>query len=266
MKRITVLLAEDFALVREALRAVLADEDDLEVVGEAATGRQAVHLAETLCPDVVVMDISMPLINGLEAMRQIHRTVPAVKVLILSAHNDGAYVEQAATQGAVGYVTKQTAAEVLSRAIREVHRGGTVFSAGLPTSRHNRFAASSPERKPPIKPASELTSREVEVLQLVAESKANKQIAAELGISIKTVEKHRDHLMQTLDIHDTAGLTRYAIAVGIIEVHTPLSQNVGQTSVRPSLTSSSSSKVFRTPSSPFPRYATSATLPRIRMS
>jgi DNA-binding NarL/FixJ family response regulator len=131
MKRITVLLAEDFTLVREELRAVLAAEDDIEVVGEAVTGRQAVHLTATLCPDVVVMDISMPLLNGLEAMRQIHRTVPFAKVLILSAHSDKAYVEHAAMQGAAGYVIKQTAAEVLSKAIREVHRGGTVFGAGL---------------------------------------------------------------------------------------------------------------------------------------
>ena len=266
MKRITVLLAEDFALVREALRAVLAGEDDLEVVGEAETGREALLLTETLCPDVVVMDISMPLLNGLEATRQIRRTVPSAKVLILSAHSDGAYVEQAATQGAVGYVTKQTAAEALSRAIREVYRGGTAFGAGLSMNLHNRSAESPAEGEPPIKTASELTSREVEVLQMVAEGRANKQIAAELDISIKTVEKHRNRLMQKLDIHDTAGLTRYAIAVGIVEVHTPLSQTVGQTSYRPSLTSSSLSKVFRTPPSSLPRYATSATLPRIRAS
>ena len=124
MKRITVLLADDSTLIREALCEVLADEDDMEVVGEAATGRQALRLTRTLFPDVVVMDISMPLLSGLEAMRQIHRTVPSVKVLILSAHSDRAYVEQAAMQGAAGYVVKQTAAEVLPKAIRDVHRGG----------------------------------------------------------------------------------------------------------------------------------------------
>jgi DNA-binding NarL/FixJ family response regulator len=124
MKRITVLLADDSKLIREALCDVLADEDDMEVVGEAATGRQALRLTGTLFPDVVVMDISMPLLNGLEAMRQIHRTAPSVKVLLLSAHSDRAYVEQAALQGAAGYVVKQTAAEVLSKAIRDVHRGG----------------------------------------------------------------------------------------------------------------------------------------------
>lgn len=246
MKRITVLLAEDFALVREALRAVLAGEDDIEVVGEAETGREALLLSKTLCPDVVVMDISMPLLNGLEATRQINRTVPSVKVLILSAHSDRAYVEQATVQGAAGYVTKQSAAETLPKAIREVHRGNTVFSTGLSRNQHNRLAESSAEGKPPVKTVPELTSREVEVLQMVAESKVNKQIAAELGCTIKTIEKHRHQLMRKLNIHDTAGLTRYAIAVGIIEVHIPVSQTVGQTSCRSSLTSSSSSRVLRT--------------------
>lgn len=220
MKPITVLLAEDFALIRETLRAVLANEDDLDVVGEAETGREAVRLTKKLCPDVVVMDISMPLLNGLEATRQIHTTVPSAKVLILSAHSDRAYVEQAARQGAVGYVTKRVAAETLSSAIRRVHGGETVFGAGLSMNRRNRFAESSAGGEWYSNTASELTSREAEVLQLVAEGGANKQIAAELGISIKTVEKHRHTLMQKLDIHDTAGLTRYATAMGIIEVDT----------------------------------------------
>ena len=219
MKRISVLLAEDSALFREALCAVLADEADIDVVGEAATGREALCLTQTLYPDVVVMDISMPLLNGLEATRQIHKAVPSTKVLILSAHNNKAYVEQAALQGAAGYLTKQTAAEVLSKAIRKVHRGGTVFNTDISINQHNRFAESPAEGELPIKTAPELTSREVEVLQLIAEGMPNKQTAAELNISIKTVEKHRDNLMRKLDVHETAGLTRYAIAAGIIEVH-----------------------------------------------
>jgi DNA-binding NarL/FixJ family response regulator len=248
MKRITVLLAEDFTLVREALCAVLADEDDIEVVGEAVTGRQAVLLTRKLAPDVVVMDISMPLLNGLEATRQIHRTDSSTKVLILSAHSDEAYIEHAAVHGAAGYVFKQAAGDVLCNAIRAVHRGGTVFGAGFSLSRQNRPAGAPAEGEPSIKMATELTSREVEVLQLVAEGEANKQIAADLGISTKTVEKHRDHLMRKLDIHDTASLTRYAVATGIIEVHTPASRTVEQAATRRSLTSSPSSKVFRTPS------------------
>jgi len=219
MKRISVLLAEDLALVREALCAVLAGEDDIEVVGEAENGRQAVRLTRALSPDVVVIDISMPLLNGLEATRQIRRIDPSTKVLILSAHNDKAYIEQAVLQGASGYVVKQTATEVLCRSIRDVHRGGTVFGPGLSLGRQNRFTETPAEALTSPRMATELTSREVEVLQLVAESYANKQVAAEIGISIKTVEKHRECLMKKLDIHDTAGLTRYAVAAGMIEVH-----------------------------------------------
>jgi len=226
MKRITVLLAEDLELVREALCAVLADQDDIEVVGEAENGRQAVRLTSTLSPDVVVIDISMPFLNGLEATRQIHRTDPSTKVLILSAHSDKAFIEQAAMHGAAGYVVKQAATEVLCKAIRDVHRGGAVFGPGLSLDRQNRCAESPAKALPSARMETELTSREVEVLQLVAESNANKQIATELGISIKTVEKHRDCLMEKLDIHDTAGLTRYAVAAGIIEVHTLVSCSV----------------------------------------
>jgi DNA-binding NarL/FixJ family response regulator len=202
------------------------------------------------------MDISMPLLNGLEATRQIHRTVPSTKVLILSAHSDQAYVDQAAVHGAAGYVVKQTAAEVLTKAIRDAHRGATVFRAGPSLNRQNGSAESPAGRAPPIKTASELTSREVEVLQLVAEGMANKQVAAELGISTKTVEKHRDHLMAKLGIHDTAGLTRYAAATGIIEIHRPVTRPVGLPTP----------KVFRTPPSALPRYADPATSAKLGTS
>jgi DNA-binding NarL/FixJ family response regulator len=216
-KRIAVLLAEDHMVVREGLRKLLEAESDIEVVGEAATGRQAVNLTRKLCPDVVVMDIAMPRLNGLEATRQIRQTVPASKVLILSAHNDDAYVEKMMDLGAAGYLIKQTSAHFLSEAIREVQKGNTFFSPAVARQvRHRRQKAL--DRKGRLKPIDvRLSPREVEVLQLVAEGEANKQIAAELGISIKTVEKHRDHLMSKLDIHDAAGLTRYAISTGIIE-------------------------------------------------
>lgn len=216
-KRITVLLAEDHMIVREGLRKLLEAESDIEVVGEAATGRQAVEMTRKLRPAVVVMDIAMPLLNGLEATRQIRQAVPDTKVLILSAHSDDAYVERVTALGAAGYLIKQTSANFLSEAIREVQKGNTFFSPSIAKklSHHNQ---TSLDRKGRLKTkVANLSSREVEVLQLVAEGEANKQIAAELGISIKTVEKHRDHLMQKLDIHDTAGLTRYAIAAGIIE-------------------------------------------------
>jgi DNA-binding NarL/FixJ family response regulator len=217
MKRITVLLAEDHTVVREGLRALLKAEGDIEVVGEAETGRQAVQLTKRLRPDVVVMDIAMPLLNGLEATRRISKAVPTTRVLMLSAHGDDEYIRQAVMLGAAGYLIKQTSADLLSRAIREVQKGNAFFSPSI-AKRLPRLSLESPDRSGALKKKKAgLTSREVEVLQLVAEGKANKQVAAGLGISVKTVEKHRQHLMKKLDLHDTAGLTRYAIAAGIIE-------------------------------------------------
>ena len=217
MKRITVLLAEDHTIVREGFHKMLELEDDLEVVGEAQDGRQAVALVKKLHPAVVLMDIAMPRLNGLEATRQVLQALPATKVLMLSAHSDDAYVKNATESGAVGFLLKQTSAHDVCRAIREVHKGKTFFSPSI-SRRLDRLHPPSPDRMGVFnKKAAQLTSRELEVLQLIAEGKANKETAAELGIGTKTVEKHREHLMEKLDIHDTAGLTRYAISAGIIE-------------------------------------------------
>lgn len=205
MKRITILLVEDHMIVREGFRKMLELDVDLAVIGEAENGRDAVALASKLCPDVVLMDIAMPTLNGLEATRQILRNEPGTKVLILSAHNDDAYVSDALSAGASGFLLKQTSANEVCLAIRQVSRGRSFFSASI-TRRFQRIHQSTL-----------LTSRENEVLQLIAEGKANKETAAELCISIKTVEKHRGSLMRKLDIHDTAGLTRHAIATGVIE-------------------------------------------------
>jgi len=214
MKRITVLIAEDHMIVREGLKRMLELEPDLEVVGEAQDGRQAVMLALKLCPEVVLMDIAMPQLNGLEATRQLLKSVPTIKVLILSAHSDDAYLKNATEAGAAGFLLKQTSAVDVCRAIREIHKGKTFYSPIL----SKRLNSQSPSRLGVLKKKmAELTSREMEVLQLLAEGKANKQTAAELGISIKTVEKHRQALMEKLNIHDTASLTRYAISAGIIE-------------------------------------------------
>jgi DNA-binding NarL/FixJ family response regulator len=217
MKSITVLLAEDHMIVREGLRALLKPEVGIEVIGEAGNGRQAVTLVGKLHPDVVIMDIAMPLLNGLEATRQILSAHPATKVLILSAHGDDAYVEQVMELGAAGYLIKQTASHVLPEAIRDVFSGKPFFSPSIYNrlDRHERKARALGYL--PKKNAPHLTSREMEVLQLVAEGKANKETADELHISIKTVEKHRQQVMEKLDIHDTASLTRYAISAGIIE-------------------------------------------------
>jgi len=216
MKTITVLLAEDHQLVREGFRSLLQHERDIEVVGEAENGREAVQLTRKLRPAVVVMDIAMPLLNGLEATRQIRRDFPETKVVILSAHSDDAYVEQVATLGAAGFLLKQTSSHVLATAIREVQKGHTFFSPAISRRVQTRTRKAA-NRGASAKNGNRLSSREVEVLQLIAEGKPNKQIAAELDVSFKTVDKHRQHLMSKLDIHDAAGLTRYAISEGIIE-------------------------------------------------
>jgi DNA-binding NarL/FixJ family response regulator len=217
MKRITVLLADDHTIVREGFRKMLEMEKDIEVIAEAQDGRQAVALAKKLQPEVVLMDIAMPQLNGLEATRQLLKAVPGAKIVILSAHSDDAYVKNATESGAVGFLLKQNSSHVACEAIREVQKGNTFYSHSV-SRRQDRIHPLTPDRVGVFKKkATVLTSREMEVLQLIAEGKANKETASELGIGIKTVEKHREHVMQKLDIHDTAGLTRYAISAGIIE-------------------------------------------------
>jgi DNA-binding NarL/FixJ family response regulator len=217
MKKITVLLAEDHTIVREGFRKMLELENDIQVVGEAQNGRQAVAMVKKLRPAVVVMDIAMPLLNGLEATRQILKAVPGTRILILSAHSDDAYVKNASESGAMGFLLKQASAHVLSKGIREVNKGNTFFGPAI-AKRLYQLDGKSLDRAGRRQPRkARLTSREMEVLQLIAEGKANKETAAELGISIKTVEKHREKVMSKLDVHDTAGLTRYAISAGIIE-------------------------------------------------
>lgn len=217
MKRITVLLAEDHGIVREGLRSLLELGSDFEVVGEAETGRQAVELARKLHPTVVVMDIAMPMLNGFEATRQILLAAPDTKVLVLSAHSDDEYVAHMAAVGASGYLVKQNSGQVLVHAIKEVASGRPYFSPSISKRQGNAERRARESGAARGKPKRALTGREAEVLQLVAEGAANKQVAAELGISVKTVEKHRQQLMDKLDIHDTAGLTRHAIATGVIE-------------------------------------------------
>ncbi len=215
MNRITVLLADDHMIVREGFRSLLRIESDIVVVGEAHDGREAVILAKKFKPDVLVMDIAMPLLNGFGAAQQVLAMLPATKIIILSAHSEDPYIQRVLAVGASGFLIKQSSAQCLSKAIREVMKGNTYFSPSIAKriQAQQGDAFKTRERSS----ASGLTARELEVIQLVAEGAANKQVAADLGISIKTVEKHRQHLMDKLNIHDTAGLTRYAIANGIIE-------------------------------------------------
>jgi DNA-binding NarL/FixJ family response regulator len=222
MRRITVLLADDHIVVRQGLRALLVAEEDIDIVGEADNGRQAIQLVKKLLPEVVVMDIAMPVLNGLEATRQITRAVPNTKVLILSSYCDDEYVQQLTEAGAAGYLVKQTAANDLLKAIREANKGNAFFSPSIAKRLRDQCREAFVGGQPVRRRADYLTTREAEVLQLIAEGRANKQIAAELCISIKTVEKHRQQVMNKLGIHDVAGLTRHAIAKGIIETNAGL--------------------------------------------
>src|SRR3984957_10015674 len=215
MKKISVLLVDDHTVVRQGLRALLSNEEDIEVIGEAENGRQAVQMATKTAPDVVLMDVVMPLMNGMEGTRQMLKTVPTVKVLVLSSYSDDDYVQQLTEVGASGYLTKQTAGDDLLLAIREVNKGNAFFSPAIAKRLRDRCRQAFNDGQP-LKRNVELTSRESEVLQLIAEGLPNKQIAGELGISIKTVEKHRQQVMNKLNIHDVAGLTRYAISKGVV--------------------------------------------------
>jgi DNA-binding NarL/FixJ family response regulator len=217
MKQITLLLAEDHTIVRQGLRLLVEADGNIRIVGEAKTGREAVQMNREFHPDVIVMDIAMPLLNGIEATRQILKAFPATKILILSAHSDLEYIEQIVKAGASGFLIKQSSGDVLARAIRELHQGKTFFTPSIAKQLKNAFQKSPEGTGLRRKNDHQLTSRETELLQLIAEGHANKQIAVELNISIKTVEKHRQHLMEKLDIHDIAGLTRFAIAAGIVE-------------------------------------------------
>jgi DNA-binding NarL/FixJ family response regulator len=196
---------------------LLDSEPDINVVGEAGTGRQAVEMTRTLRPAVVVMDLVMPGLNGLEATRQILKAVPATRVLILSAHSDDAYAEEAAALGAAGYVNKQTSARVLAKAIRAVHQGTPYFSPAITRRLRRSDSECAATGRPPRKTIGGLSSREVEVLQRIAEGESSRRIATELGLGVRTVEEHRANIIKKLGVKGTAGLTRFAITAGLIE-------------------------------------------------
>ncbi len=220
MKTITVLLADDHHIVCEGYRHLLGIVKDIKVIGEAHNGHEAVTMAKNHRPDVIVMDLSMPQLNGLEATRQILIENSCARIIILSGHNDDEHINRVVEVGAAGYLFKQTSAQSLTQAIREVCAGNKFFSPSIIKRLENRFQRADRSGEWQLK--NSLTSRELEVLQLIAESNANKVIADVLQISKKTVEKHRQHLMNKLNIHDAAGLTRYAIDQGIIESHRKL--------------------------------------------
>jgi DNA-binding NarL/FixJ family response regulator len=211
-KPICVLLADNRIIVRQGLCAVLALEKDISVVGQASNGQEAVELTEKLHPDVVIISFAIASLNRMHASRRILQALPAPRIIILARHDDDTYAKYAATVGAAGCVTEQIFPEMLVRTLRETHSGSQVFSAGI-----SRYLSEKPRCNPPATTATkQLTPRQKQVLQLIAEGNTNKQTAFNLSIGIKTVEKHRERLMARLGIHETAGLTRYAISSGIV--------------------------------------------------
>jgi DNA-binding NarL/FixJ family response regulator len=218
MSNIKLVVADDHNILRSGLRALLACEADFEIVAEATSGREAVSRVRELSPDVVVMDLAMPLLNGMEATRQIVETCPNTKVIVLSAYDDDEHLESALGAGAAGYLLKHTAMDDLIEAVRQVHKGNAYFSPTIARRLSEKQLAGLHRPKEKVARPNPLTSRETEVLQLIAEGFVNKQIAAELNRSVKTIEKHRQSLMRRLDVHCTADLVQYAVSKGVIEL------------------------------------------------
>ena len=215
MSKIRVLLAEDHTIVRKGLRSLLDGEAGIEVVGEAEDGRAAVEHARQLRPDVVLMDIAMPGLNGLEATRQLKRQFPEVKVLVLTMYANEEYIFQILRAGASGYVVKKAAPGELVTAIQTVHRGDFYLSPSISRTVIEEYVRQA-EAMAGEDRYERLTPREREVLQLIAEGHANREIGEVLHISVKTVETHRANLMEKLDLHSTAQLTQYAIRKGVV--------------------------------------------------
>ncbi len=208
-----ILLVDDHAIVRSGLRWLLEKQGGITVVGEAGDGHDAVRLAAKLAPQIVIMDIGMPGLNGIEATRRIHTQHPALRVIALSMHSDPRFVTEILRAGASGYVLKEAAFEDLLHAIRAVLQGHTYLSPplqGMIVEEHVR----RPQQTEPSS-VTLLTSREREVLQLLAEGHSSKEISARLGCSVKTVEVHRSRIMQKLHLHSVAALTKYAIRAGL---------------------------------------------------
>jgi DNA-binding NarL/FixJ family response regulator len=215
MSKIRVLVADDHAILREGVRALLAAHPDIEVVGEAVDGKDALEKVDRLDPDVVLMDIAMPGLGGLEASLEIKKTGRRARILILSQYEDREYVRRLLKSGVSGYVLKKSAGSELANAIRAVHRGGLVLD---PEVARVAMEEAGPQGPGEADPYEALTDREKQVLKLVAEGRSNKEVADLLGISVKTAMSHREHVMEKLGVHNRTELVRFAIKRGVIRI------------------------------------------------
>ena len=215
MARVRILLADDHTVVRQGLRKLLEERSDWEVIAEAGDGREAVRLAEQHKPDVAILDVAMPLLNGIEATRQIARRVPTTRVLVLSMHADEAYVTQILQAGATGYLLKDSADVDLLKAVGEAARGKSFFSPAIARVMLDDYVRQLADKGVTDRYES-LSNREREIFQLIAEAKTNKEIAALLNVSPSTVETHRAHIMEKLDLHSAAEIVLYAVRRGVI--------------------------------------------------
>ncbi len=221
MELIRVLLIDDHELVRSGIKALLEKSEDIRVVGEAGEGHEALECIKETNPDVVLLDISLPGLNGLEVAAKARKDSPRLRIVFLSMHSNEEYVLQALKIGASGYVLKQSSTRELEFAVRSAKKGETFLSPAISNTVVSDYMArlrGGNVRKPGVNPYEVLTSRQREILQLIAEGFSSKEIAQKLGLSINTIEVHRANLMDRLNIHDIAGLVRYAIQTGIIEV------------------------------------------------
>ena len=212
--RIKLLVVDDHPVVRKGISLCLAKQDNVEIVGEAGDGREAVRKARELQPELILMDIDMPQMSGLAVTELLRRELPNIKVLILSMHGNTDQVLRILQSGARGYVLKDAPPEELVRAIETVHRGQAYFSADVARVALNQFVRGHTDASG----ARHLTNREREVLILIADGLSNKEIAAQLGVGVRTVETHRERIMRKLDIHNVAGLTKFAIARGLVSL------------------------------------------------